>query len=360
LEIPYDVDSAVSANTQYFTYYENTNALNATYDYWWASVAQPNCYFGSDFYINDDGTKIWVIGLNANSTNYGFAYPTESRTLLREFTLSSGFDLSSVADSGFATYDSQSAASTSSFFEAPVSLEVSPDGNNVYWSRQYINRAPSEVSNSLKISEANAYNAFSGLASTTSYADSSNLRHFRSTLPQPFNLKQPDQTTTESARNKNNQTVTRTVVGVPWYANEGGAQRVRFSKNYPNRLFRSNLTSQKAEDVSSQNPSPSGKVRASYSNQVLNQAVGGFSSFTLEEGEHKVQKVDGTWNIGNSGMFKPLFGGSQWDGDGGGRQLHAANDMFLFEVNDEENVVLLSDTQLRIYSFLLNNSTKGY
>lgn len=360
LETPYDVDSAISANTQYFTYYENTNALNATYDYWWASVAQPNCYFGSDFYINDDGTKIWVIGLNANSTNYGFAYPTESRTLLREFTLSSGFDLSNVADSGFATYDSQSAASTSSFFEAPVSLEVSPDGNNVYWSRQYINRAPNEISNSLKISSANAYNPFSGVATTTSYADASNLRHFRSTLPQPFNLKQPDQTTTTSVRNKNNQTVTRTTVGVPWYAYEGAAQRVRFSKNYPNRLFRSNLTSQKAEDVSFENPSPNEKVRAIYTNQVLNQAVGGFSSFTLEEGEHKVQKVDGTWNIGNAGMFKPLFGGSQWDGDGGGRQLHAANDMFLFEVNDEENVVLLSDTQLRIYSFVLNNSTKGY
>ena len=360
LETPYDVVSTISANTQYFTYYENTNLLGQTYDFWWASIAQPNCYFGADFYVNDDGTKIWVIGLNSSATAFGFAYPTESRTLLREFTLSSGFDLSNISDSGFATYDTQSAASNSALFEVPVSLEVSPDGNNVYWSRQYMSRIPSQAAHGLGISGGNNYGNFSGVLNPPDYnslPDDSNLRHFRSTLPQPYNLKQPDQFTTESARNKNNQSVTRTVVGVPWYATEGAAQRVRFSKNYPNRLFRSNLASQKA-DISLTTPNQG--TRAQYYNQVLNQAIGGFSSITLTPDDHKVQKVDGTWNTGNAGMFRSNFTTSAFDGDGPARQEHCAQDMFLFEVNDEENVVLLCDTQLRIFSFLLNNSTKGY
>ena len=362
LTSPYNITAINTSATQSYTFHQDSNYSGNWYDYWWGAMQAPTAYFGADFAMHPDGDKFWVIGLESQRTNPPGqpARPTEGRTILREFTLSTDWDLSTVSENGFANYDNSAGANITAPLEVPVSLEVSPDGNYAYWTQQYGSQNRFDPTSD-----------WGGNNTTGDFAGSnfgeSKMRHFKVELTNPYDLKNP----IDSSDNKIVETIqgpsgpiTRTTRGAYWTADEGAAQRIRFVSE--DRWYRTNYASELVRN--DQNPSlhydsegdPGYDMTASQETQkavAVNWPIGGVSSYSAVG--QKTQKVDGSFSIGNMGMFKNVEPSGGYTGSYPFREAWAPYQMFIFEINPEESVILVSDTQCRIVPLLLNNSTKG-
>ena len=321
LSDPYNLDTATSS--QAYTHKEE----NSLKSYWWGNSGGGGNlwpYFGSDFYIKPDGTRFWVIGLDTSISNFGQAISSQGIVVVREFSLSTPWDFSTLSDEGFDTYDTQGTTQRTSKLHVPVDLEVSPDGDKVYWSHQF-----SQTVNQLG-------------ESTSDWG----IEHWVSELTNPYDLKNPTDFTTQTVIGPNNNPVTRTIVGEAWAVESGAAQKIRFVSK--DRLYRNGLSK----------PSTIYPDDQSYRYRITpNWPVGGISAFDLNG--NNFQKDGGSFSIGNMGMFPSLVKGGSGD-TAGIRRVSALYDMFLFAVNPEQNVVAISDTQLKIYHGIFNNSTKGF
>tara|TARA_R110001606_G_scaffold244395_2_gene392328 strand:+ start:1473 stop:7259 length:5787 start_codon:yes stop_codon:yes gene_type:complete len=321
LSDPYNLDTATSS--QAYTHKEESSLKS----YWWGNTGGGSDlwpYFGSDFYIKPDGTRFWVIGLDTSISTFGQAFSSQGTVVVREFSLSTPWDFSTISDEGFDTYDTQGTSARTSKIHVPVDLEVSPDGSKVYWSHQF----------------AQTVRQLNG--STSNWG----IEHWVSELTNPYDLKNPTDFTTQTVIGPNNVPVTRTVVGEPWAVESGAAQKIRFISQ--DRLYRNGLS--KPSTIYPDDPYYRYRI-------TPNWPVGGVSAFDLNG--NNFQKEGGSFSIGNMGMFPSLVKGGIGD-TGGVRKVSALYDMFLFAVNPEQDVVAISDTQLKIYHGKFNNSTKGF
>lgn len=363
LSTPYDILSRDVTTAQHYTFHQDQSVSGAQYYAWWNGKNAPYAYFGADFAVHPDGDRFWIIGLESTRTaNFGNYWSTESRVILREFSLSTDWDFSTASPNGFANYDTVATQGSMAPLEVPVSLEVSPDGLYVYWTQQFGDQTNEAFDPGGPWRPPGGdYNHGDPDEFRGSNINESEMRHLKVELATAYNLKAP----VDSSDNKIVETIsgpsgpmTRTTRGSIWTADEGAAQRIRFINE--DRWYRTNYASSLVRE--DEHPSiftPSDTQHSVYKSPVLNWPIGGISTFSNIG--HKTQKVDGSFSIGNMGMFKNTAYSTNSAVDPYPvRREVAKYDMFIFEVNPEESVILVSDTQRRIIPLLFNNNTKAY
>lgn len=322
---PYSIENATYDKS--FTY---TDAYGTPYkrSFWQGYERQAGTYYGGDFVMKPDGTKMWVLGIESTATGFPIR-PYQCALLLYEFDLSTPFDLSTVSPNGTATY--ANIAHNGTAIELPDNLEVSPDGLTVYWGTH----APFDSSNS--------------------------ILHYQSSLPNPYDLKNPDD---ESTRSFSYQGFQSNIVskGNPMYAYEGAGQMMRFAGNNPDRWYRTNYANP-AVGTETTPANPATGTTNYYA--LLRQPYGGCSVF--EKGGQKYQKDPSKVSIGNMGMFptRPFLGltgdgfpgESQYGWGRGRRRFVSQFDKFVFAVDPEETTMVVSDGQRWLYQLLFNNDS---
>lgn len=327
LEQPYNIENATLDKT--FSY---SNAQNSFSDpqqghgSWWQAYSRNAAtYYGGDMYFHPDGSKFWVIGIESSKSSiYGQTTPYMCRTLLYEFDMGTNWDLSTVTENGFATYDN--IAHNGNGFDLPCNLEVSPDGNVVYWG---------------------SFGPQSGL---------NDVRTFSSTLPNPYDLKNFEQTT-ETPYTYQGFQGTKIQAGLRMYAEDGAGQRIRFPSTNPNRWYRTNY----ADDVVTNAGAPTADPEkdasvATYAQVALSQPLGGCSPF--EKGGRKYQKAGSSVTIGNMGMFPTRPHNTQYNYTSygrGKRSFVSFFDIFIWAMDPEETTMLVSDGQRWLYQLVFNN-----
>ncbi len=321
---PYSIENATLDKS--FTY---SNAESDFYTRsWWSSYERfAGTYYGSDFVFKPDGTKMWVLGIESSATGFPIR-PYQCKLVLYEFDLSTAFDLSTVSSNGSATY--ANIAHNGTNIELPDNLEVSPDGLNVYWGTH------------------------------SPYTSSEAILHYQSTLPNAYDLKNPDQ---DSTRSFSYQGVSLNIVskGVPMYAYEGAGQMMRFVGDNPNRWYRTNYANPAiGTETTPANPA----TGTTEYNSLFTQPYGGCSVF--EKDGRKYQKSPSRVSVGNMGMFptRPFLGepgsgdtGLSYNYGTGRRSAVAKFDKFIFAVDPEETTMVVSDGQRWLYQLLFNNDS---
>lgn len=321
---PYSIETATLDKS--FTY---SNSQEDFYTRSWWSNYERFCgtYYGGDFVFNPDGTKMWVLGIESSATAFPIR-PFQCKLVLYEFDLSTAFDLSTVSSNGSATY--ANIAHNGTNIELPDNLEVSPDGLNVYWGTH------------------------------SPFTSSQSILHYQSTLPNAYDLKNPDQ---ESTRSFSYQGFTSNIVskGVPMYAYEGAGQMMRFVGDNPKRWYRTNYANPAiGTETTPANPA----TGTTEYNSLFTQPYGGCSVF--EKDGRKYQKSPSRVSVGNMGMFptRPFLGepgsgdtGLSYNYGTGRRSAVAKFDKFVFAVDPEETTMVVSDGQRWLYQLLFNNDS---
>ena len=289
---------------------------------WWTSYgANLHQLYGSDFVFKDDGTKVWVIGVASSAVDFRFRN-TSIKTVLKEFSLSTAWDLSSISYANETVYDNLS-YSQDFDYESPCDLEVSKDGNTVYWSTYGFTRY-----------------------SVGSY----NLNHWKSPLSQTWNLLSPTTTTTTSVTTPTGP-ATRVQVGERWYADQGAGAKVRFLND--ERWYRTNFADEK-------HSTPNIPGMAYLTAQSF--PMGGASSYDVDR---STQKVAGSFSFGNMGMFPYVERGgtalaTSVSYKEGVRNSSVRNDIFSFDISPVENRAIICDGQITIYELKFNNDTNKF
>lgn len=327
LQEPYNIEGATLDKT--FSYSNAQNKFTSPqqgHGTWWQGFSRNAAtYYGGDMYFHPDGNKFWVIGIESSKSSLsGPNTPYLCRTLLYEFDMGTNWDLSTVTANGFATYDN--IAHNGSSFDLPCNLEVSPDGNTVYW------------------------------GSFSPQGTINDVRTFSSTLPNPYDLKNFQQTTQTPYTYQGFQG-TKIQAGIRMYAQDGGAQRIRFPSTNPNRWYRTNYTDDvvTGSGIPATDPNKDAGV-VTYAQVALSQPVGGCSPF--EKAGHKYQKSASSVSVGNMGMFptRPHNTGFTYTTYGRGRRSNVAYfDLFIWAMDPEETTMLVSDGQRWVYQLVFNN-----
>tara|TARA_R100001510_G_scaffold17180_2_gene14483 strand:- start:4006 stop:9687 length:5682 start_codon:yes stop_codon:yes gene_type:complete len=308
LTSPYDINTAT---------YTNGFIIEAgPYQNQWVSFAQQRAYnsFATDFVWKPDGTKFWTIGIETTSTSYFGVQGRSCETRVREYSVGTPWDLSTVTNTNnVKAYDTAPAGiNLNTSIWLPTNLELSPDGTNVYW-------------------------ACKRVASSLTNADLEILQ-FKSTLPSAYDVTNPSQTVTRTEQN-----ATRTLVGNYHSASDGGAERLRFI-NSEGRLYRTNST----DTVTTTSESQSERWGQSW-------PMGGISVFDPKQ---KTQKFNGQISIGNYTMFPNYHSPTSYTQASTGGIVD--DQMFNFAVSPREDIILVNDGQAVIYQLLFNNNTRKF
>ena len=319
---PYSINGATLDES--FTY---SNAISSfAKRSWWQSFSnRSGTYYGGDFVIKPDGTKMWVLGIESTATGFPIR-SYQAALILYEFDLATPFDLSTVSENGTATY--ANIADNGTGFELPDNLEVSPDGLTVYWGTH------------------------------SPYTSDEAILHYKSELQNAYDLKNPLDESTRSVTYQGQQ-FNIVSKGDPMYAYEGAGQMMRFVGNNPDRWYRTNYANPAVgTETTPTNPATGTTVYKA----LLNQPLGGRSVFENEG--RKYQKDATRLSVGNMGMFptRPFVGDA---GDnyssltypfGTGRRSDVSKfDKFIFAIDPEETTMVVSDGQRWLYQLLFNN-----
>lgn len=327
LNDPYNLDGATFDKAYAYSGAINNTSAGIYYGSWWQSFERSaGTYYGGDMYWHPDGDKFWVIGIESNQTNFR-TFPYLCRTLLYEFTLGTAWDLSTVSTNGFATYSN--IAHDGSNFELPCNLEVTPDGNEVWWSL------------------------------FTPYSNISGIRTFKSTLPSAWDVKNPSQSSQTNFTYQGYQAV-KTRSGLQVTAADGAGQRIRYPSDSLERWYRTAYVDDTVETADYPAPDPD-KAGSVLTNAEVSRGQP-FGGCSIYEVKNKTQKPGSSVTVGNMGIFptRPFRtrGLAFQTFAKGAREAVNQQDIFIWAVDPSESMMAITDGQRWIYQLAFNNDPK--